>query len=308
MPSVSPTFGIFERRRPYGDGGQPSGRSSRRTVRPARVNAYDVRPDECTCSLIPSAFSPSWSGFSGLRRRPLVPSFSPATTAPRTRDPRHLLHHPREVERVMERRDAVDDVERLVGERQVLAVGLDAAEVAVERAAPEPDLRVDEDVGGDELAVALEPEARGPGLRRADLEHAQAAPVADVAAEQHLEGVGVPEPRQVVPPELAVHEREHRVDRVVGLVPALGPGLLDPAGGLAELLAGAGQILVEHQRDPVLDAERAAAARAGQRAVGLREGGAAERAAKELEERRVDQLAGQTTGEEPQSDRAQTPG
>ena len=64
-------------------------------------------------------------------------------------------------------------------------------EVAVERAAAEPDLRIDEDVGRDVLAVALEPEARGPRLRRADLEHAQAARVADVAAEQHLERVAV---------------------------------------------------------------------------------------------------------------------
>ena len=308
MPSASPTFGIFERRRPYGDGGQPSGRSSRRTVRPARVNAYDVRPHRVHVLVDPERLLALLVRILRAPRQTPRPLVQPRDDGTAARDPSHLLHHPRQVERVMKGRDAVDDVERLVGERQVLAVGLDAAEVAVERAAPEADLRVDEDVGGDELAVALEPEARGPGLRRADLEHAQAAPVADVAAEQHLEGVGVPEPRQVVPPELAVHEREHRVDRVVRLVPALGPGLLDPAGGLAELLAGAGQILVEHERDPALDAERPAAARAGQRAAGLGEGGAAERAAKELEEGRVDQLAGQTTGEEPQSDRAQTPG
>ena len=76
---------------------------------------------------------------------------------------------------MVQRRDAVGDVERRVAERQILAVGLHAAEVAVERAAAEADVRVDEDVGRDVLAVAFEPEARRPGFRGPDLEHAQTA-------------------------------------------------------------------------------------------------------------------------------------
>ena len=145
-----------------------------------------------------------------------------------------------------------------------------------------------------------------PGLRRADLEHAQAAQVADVAVEQELERVAVREPGLVVPAEVAVHERQDGVDLVVGLVPALGARLLDPARGLAELLAGARQILVEHQRDPVLDGERAPAAVARQRAARLGQGGAAERASEKLEERRV-HLGGQTTAEKPNAAGAHTP-
>ena len=59
--------------------------------------------------------------------------------------------HPREVERVVQRGDAVDEVEGAVGERQVLAVGLHARERPdprlVERAAADADVRVGEDVG-----------------------------------------------------------------------------------------------------------------------------------------------------------------
>jgi tRNA G18 (ribose-2'-O)-methylase SpoU len=75
----------------------------------------------------------------------------------------------------VQRGHAVRQVERRVGERQMLAVGLHACEVAVERTAAETDLLVDEDVRLDVLAFALEPEPRSPRLRRTDLEHAQAA-------------------------------------------------------------------------------------------------------------------------------------
>ena len=108
---------------------------------------------------------------------------------------------------MVERRDAVDNVERRVRKRQVLAVGLHAAEVAVERAASQPDLRVDEDVRRDVLAAALKPESGRPRLRSPDLEHAQAAGVCDVPVEQHLERMAVREPVRVVPAELAVDER-----------------------------------------------------------------------------------------------------
>ncbi len=180
----------------------------------------------------------------------------------------------------------------------MLAVRLHAAELAVERAATEADLGVDEDVGGDVLAVALEPEARRPRLRRADLEHAQPAQVSDVAIEEHLERVAVRKPDEIVPAELAIDEREHGVDLVVRLVPALGLRLFHPAGRLPELLPGAGQILVEHERDPVLDAEAAAAARARERILPTRERGVAERAAQQLEEGRFHVLSGgQTSGQ-----------
>ena len=50
----------------------------------------------------------------------------------------------------MQARDAIDEVERAVGEREVLPVGLDALEGAdmplVELAAAEPDHRVGQDV------------------------------------------------------------------------------------------------------------------------------------------------------------------
>ena len=137
----------------------------------------------------------------------------------------------------MQRRDAVRHIEGGVGEGQVLSVGLDAPEVSVECAAPEPDLLVHQDVCGDEVAVAGEPEARGPRLRRPDLEHAQPGRAVDVAVEENLERVPVRKPVRVVPAELAVHERKDGVDRVVGLVPALRTRLLEPALGFAELLS-----------------------------------------------------------------------
>ncbi len=65
-----------------GRGGQPSGRSSRRTTRPARVKAAAYAHTECTCSLMPSSISPAWSGFTEPRRTPRTPSFRPATTPP----------------------------------------------------------------------------------------------------------------------------------------------------------------------------------------------------------------------------------
>src|SRR5207247_88969 len=102
------------------------------------------------------------------------------------RHARHLAHHFRQIERVVQRRDAVRDVEGAVLERKVLAVGLYATELAVERAAAQPDLRVDEDVRRDVLAAALQPEPGRPGLRSPDLEHPEAAGVCDVPAEQPL--------------------------------------------------------------------------------------------------------------------------
>ena len=169
----------------------------------------------------------------------------------------------------------------------MLTVRLHAAEVAVEGAAAEPDVRVDDDVGGDELAVPLAPEARRPRLRGADLEHPQSPPLADVAAEQKLERVGVAQPAEVVPAELPVHERQDGVDLVVRLVPALGAGLLDPALRLTELLGRARQVRVQHQRDPLRRArEVAPAAGAGEPVSALAEPRSAEGTAKKFDRAR----------------------
>src|SRR5206468_11002525 len=65
------------------------------------------------------------------------------------------------------------DVEGRIGKGQRLTVRLHAAEVAVEGAAAEADVPVDEDVGRDELAAALEPEAGRPRLGGSDLEDAE---------------------------------------------------------------------------------------------------------------------------------------
>ena len=169
----------------------------------------------------------------------------------------------------------------------MLPVRLDPRKVAVERAAAEADVRVDEDVGRDVLAVAFEPEARGPCLRGAHLEHAQAAPPFDVAVEEHLERVAVREPVELVPPELLIYKWENRVHDVVGLVPALGLRLLEPARRLAQLLLRAGEPLVEQQRNAVIRAaEGSTAAGAPEPLAVLPQLGAAERAADQLEQRR----------------------
>ena len=268
----------------------------------------DVRPDGVHVLVDPQRLFRLLLGILRAAQDAARPLVQPRHDGARPRDARHLAHHPLEVERVVQRRDAVDDVEAPVRERQVLAVGLDARELAVERSAAEPDLRVGEDVRRHELAVALEPEARGPGLGGAQLEHAQPAPLLDVAPEQDLDRVAVREPVEVVPAELLVHEREHGVHLVVRLVPALRARLLDPAGRLAELLARARQLLVQHQRDAVVEAEGSPAACADEAVVAPRERGVAERTAQELEERRFHVWApSQTTLRGLMLRRAQTP-
>ena len=122
--------------------------------------------------------------------------------------------------------------------------------------------------------------------------------------------MAVREPVHVVPPELAVHERKHRIDRVVRLVPALRASLLEPALCLAELLARSRELLVQHQRDPVgrpLEAPPAAAA--GEAAVPLlAQGAAAERATQDLEQRHGHGFpAGQPSGQRMRCAPAQTP-
>ena len=60
-------------------------------------------------------------------------------------------------------------------------------------------------------------------------------------------------PVLVLPAEVAVEERQRRVDLVVGPVPVLGAGELHPAVDLGPLLADPGEPVVEQARDPVLD-------------------------------------------------------
>ena len=99
--------------------------------------------------------------------------------------------------------------------------------------------------------------------------------------EQQPEGVLVRAPGEVVPAEVAVHVREHGVDLVVGLVPALVARHLRPALRLAPLLGHARRGLVEQARDAVLDGVLAAAAL--QRSSSPATRAAAGRAAEELE-------------------------
>ena len=77
------------------------------------------------------------------------------------------------------------------------------------------------------------------------------------------------------------------VDGVVRLVPALGAGLLHPAGRLGELLRRTRQVGVPHERDVPVDREPATAGRAVEHVVRPRERGVAERATEELEQGRV---------------------
>ena len=90
----------------------------------------------------------------------------------------------------------------------------------------------------------------GPALRGTDLEHAVARP--HVAVEQELEAVLGRPPGAVLPAEVAVEERQRRVDPVVGLVPALLPRELGPGGELAQLRLEPGRGRVEQPRDAVL--------------------------------------------------------
>ena len=193
------------------------------------------------------------------RARALVQRAHPAALAG---DARHLAHHRRQVERMVQRGDAVRDVERLRGEGEVLAVGLDAAERAdpllVERAAAEPDHRVGEDVRRHVLAAERHEVLRRPCLRRSHLEHAHAG--THVAIEQQRERVLRRAPVLVVPAEVAVEVRQMRVDLVVGLVPALRLRHRRPALDLAPLGLDARQAVVEHPRHAVLDREDGAAA------------------------------------------------
>ena len=237
--------------------GRRPGARERPHVRPHRVDVL-VDPELLLVLLLGVRAAPVG------RARPLV---QPGDDAAAPRHARELADHRLEVERVVERRDAEGDVERAVGERQPLAVGLDPQvrpdALLEEPAAAEPDQRVDDEVAGDVLAAARQQVLRGPALRRAELEHAVAR--LHVVVEQQLEAVLGRRPGAVVPAEVAVEERQRGVDPVVGLVPALLLRELGPAGELAELRVEPGRRRVEQARDPV-GASRSAARRSRRRA------------------------------------------
>ena len=214
------------------------------------------------------------------RSRAFVERADPAS-APRHAS--HLADHRRHVERVVEGRNAIGDVEDAVGERQMLTVGLDAAERAdpllVEGTAAEADDRVGEDVRRHVLAPARNEVLRCPGLRRPHLEHAHAG--TEVAVEQQRERVLGRAPVLVVPAEIAIEVRQVRVYLVVELVPAMCPGHRRPALDLAPLRLDARQTVVEHSRHAVLDREARAATTAQQPIPVLLDCGAANRTAED---------------------------
>jgi hypothetical protein len=90
-------------------------------------------------------------------------------------------------------------------------------------------------------------------------------------------------PVLVVPAEVAVEERQVRVDLVVGLVPTVLLRHRHPPGDLAPLGLDARQPVVEHARHAVLDGERPAAPRTAKRVALRRERRAADGAAEDVE-------------------------
>ena len=216
------------------------------------------------------------------RPRPLVERADHAVTPG---DARHLAHHRAEVERVVERGDAVRKVEGAGGEREVLAVRLHEPERAdaplVEGRPPETDVGVGEDVGRDVRDAAGDEVLRRPRLRRPDLEHPHPRP--HVPLEQERERVLGRAPVLVIPAEVAVEVRKVGVDLVVGLVPAVRLRHRRPALDLAPLLGDARKPVVEHARYPVLDRKATAARRAGKHVAFCGELSATDGAAEDVE-------------------------
>ena len=95
----------------------------------------------------------------GATESPVTTSLRPADE-PSGADARHVAEHPRQIEIMVQRRDTVGDIEGPVLEREMLRVCLYTRKRAVERAAAEAHLLVDEDVRRDVLAVAFPPKRR----------------------------------------------------------------------------------------------------------------------------------------------------
>src|SRR5207245_5322191 len=197
-----------------------------------------------------------------------------ANDASRARHARHLAHHRRQIERVVQRRNAEPRVEDFAYEGQMLRVGVYSRKASVEGTTPEADALVRERVAADVLTATRQEMGCRPALCRADFEHAHTR--RDVAVERDGERVRVREPE--VARELRVDPWEHPVDLVVGLVPALRPRLREPPFDLALLLARAGEIVVQQQRDIAVQVEGAAAGFADERSVLLVQSAATDRA------------------------------
>ena len=138
---------------------------------------------------------------------------------------------------MVQRCDAVRHVERRVGERQVLAVGLHAPEVAVERAAAEADVRVDEDVGRDDTrsrararSAQPTPSPRRPRARAARSRSRRSGRGAPGTSGRSRASSG----RSSRARGSRTGERRRRCRRART---SPRPRLLEPALGLAELLA-----------------------------------------------------------------------
>ena len=243
--------------------------------RPARANAQTYAHIVCTCSLMPSSFSCSCSGFAPLRygrARALVQRrrrCRRGASRARARRPSRAGRARGGASRRRTRRRSSPSAN---GSRSPSAwtrrYGPDA--LLEEAAAAEADQRVDDEVAGDVLAAARHEVLRGPALRRADLEHAVARP--DVAVEQELEAVLGRAPGAVLPAEVAVQERQRRVDPVVGLVPALLAREHRPGRELAQLRVEPGRGRVEQARDAVVGLVVPAAGAADERSRRARRG------------------------------------
>ena len=144
-----------------------------------------------------------------------------------------------QVERVVERRDAERDVEarrRRTGgaRRRPGCAGTGPTRSSKNAPAAEADQRVDDEVAGDVLAAARQQVLSDAQLFAAPISSTR-SPGLDVAVEQQLEAVLGRGPGAVVPAEVAVQERQRRVDPVVGLVPALLAREHRPGRELAQL-------------------------------------------------------------------------
>ena len=178
----------------------------------------------CTCSLMPSSFSCSCSGFAPLRYGARVPSFSAGDDAAAARHARELADHRAQVERVVERGDAERDVE--ARRRRTGAARRRPGRAGTGRRAPRRTSR-----GRGRSA------GRRRGRRRRTRSRAARGAATPSSSPRRSRARGrrggrsgragaakpcsVARPGAVLPAEVAVQERQRRVDPVVGLVPAL---------------------------------------------------------------------------------------
>ena len=223
----------------------------------------------CTCSLMPSSFSCSCSGFAPLRygrARALVQRrrrCRRGASRARARRPSRAGRARGGASRRRTRRRSSPSAN---GSRSPSAWTRRYGPTRCSKNAPaaEPDQRVDDEVAGDVLAAERHEVLRGPALRRADLEHAVARRGRSGRAGA-AKPCSVARPGAVLPAEVAVEERQRRVDPVVGLVPALLAGEHRPGRELAQLRVDARRGRVEQAHDAVDARVAATAGAAGER-------------------------------------------